>query len=178
MRKTRIIKKVELLPYNPKWKKLYKKEEKLLYSAIGEYVLDIQHVGSTSIPGCKAKPIIDIAVGVKSLKAGEKCIKPLEKLGYEYKYDAGIKGRHFFAKGSEMYRTHYVHVEKINGKLWKNHILFRDYLRSHKEVIKEYNELKEKLAKKYKDNRVAYGMEKDPFVQKIVKKIKNRAKPK
>ena len=175
MRKAKIKglgrKKVRLLSYNPEWKKLYKKEEKLLRSAIGEYV-DIQHVGSTSIPGCKAKPIIDIAVGVKSLKLGEKCIKPLEKLGYEYKQDAGIKGRHFFAKGSEMYRTHYVHIEKINGKLWKNHILFRDYLRSHKEVVKKYNELKEKLAKKYKDDRDTYTVKKGPFMKRIMKRIK------
>lgn len=172
MRRTKIIKKVKLLSYNPKWKKLYKKEEKLLRSAIGEYILDIQHVGSTSIPGAKAKPIIDIAVGVKSLKLGEKCIKPLEKLGYEYKHDAGIKGRHFFAKGSEMYRTYYVHIEKINGKLWKHHILFRDYLRSHKKVVKKYNELKEKLAKKYKDDRDTYTVKKDPFIKKIIKKLK------
>lgn len=164
-------KKVRLLSYSPEWKKLYKKEEKLLRSAIGEYVLDIQHVGSTSIPGCKAKPIIDIAVGVKSLKAGEKCIKPLERLGYEYKHAAGIKGRHFFAKGSEMYRTHYIHIEKINGKLWKNHILFRDYLCSHKAVVKEYNKLKEKLAKKYKDDRDTYTIKKEPFMKKVMKRI-------
>lgn len=56
-------KKVELLPYNPAWQKLYQEEAKLLYSAIGKYILDIQHVGSTSIPGAKAKPIIDIAIG-------------------------------------------------------------------------------------------------------------------
>ncbi len=165
-------KKVRLLSYNPEWKKLYKKEEKLLRFAIGKYVLDIQHVGSTSIPSSKAKPIIDIAIAVKSLEVGEKCIKPLERLGYEHKHDAGIKGRHFFAKGSEMYRTHYIHIEKINGKLWKNHILFRDYLRSHKEVIKEYNELKEKLAKKYKDDRDTYTVKKDPFMKKIMKRIK------
>src|SRR4030042_2890085 len=92
-------KKVKLLSYNSAWKRLYKEEEELLNSAIGKYVLDIQHVGSTSIPGAKAKPIIDIAIGVRKLKDGEKCIKPLEKLGYEYGHDAGIKGRNFFAKG-------------------------------------------------------------------------------
>ncbi len=137
---------------------------------IGKYVLDIQHVGSTSIPEAKAKPIIDIAVGVKSLKNGEKCIKPLKQLGYEYKHSAGIKGRHFFAKGSEKNRTHYIHIVKLNGRFWKNCILFRDYLRKHKRAVKEYNELKEKLAKKYKNDRDTYAAQKDSFIQKIIKK--------
>lgn len=174
MKKTKIIglqrKKVKLLSYNLEWKRLYKKEEELLCSSIGKYIEDIQHVGSTAIPGVKAKPIIDIAIGVKSLKAGEKCIKPLEKLGYKYKQGAGIKGRHFFVKGSEKNRTYYIHIEKINSQLWKNHILFRDYLRKHKEAVKEYNELKEKLAEKHKDDRDAYTIEKAIFIQKILKK--------
>jgi len=163
-------KKVKLSSYNPEWKKLYKKEEKLIRSIIEKYILDIQHVGSTSIPNIKAKPIIDIAVGVKSLKIGEKCIKPLERLGYEYKHDAGIKGRHFFVKGNENNRTHYLHVEKLNGKLWKNHILFRDYLIKHKEAVKEYSKLKEELVKKHKDNRDIYTIKKNSFIQKILRK--------
>ncbi|MBU4204957.1 GrpB family protein [Patescibacteria group bacterium] len=163
-------KKVRLFSYNPAWKRLYKEEEKLLRFVIGKYVLDIQHVGSTSIPGAKAKPIIDIAIGVKNLKEGEKCIKPLKQLGYEYKHNAGIKGRHFFVKGNEINRTHYVHIEKLDGRLWKNHIIFRDYLRKYKETVKEYNELKEKLAKKYKDDRDTYTAWKDSFIQGIIKK--------
>ena len=175
MEKRKIIglqkKKVKLSFYNPEWKKLYKKEEKLLCSAIGKYIRDIQHVGSTSILGIKSKPIIDIAIGVESLKIGEKCIKPLGKLGYEYKHDAGIKGRHFFEKGTEKNITHYLHIEKINEKLWKNHIFFRDYLIKHKEAVGEYNKLKERLAKRYKDDRNTYTMKKESFIKKILKKV-------
>jgi GrpB-like predicted nucleotidyltransferase (UPF0157 family) len=163
-------KKVKLFSYNPVWKELYKKEEKLLRSAIGKYVLDIQHVGSTSVPGANAKPIIDIAVGVKNLKDGEKRIKPLKQLGYEYKHDAGIKGRHFFAKGKKRNRTYYIHIIKLNGRFWKNLIVFRDYLRKHKRAVKEYNKLKEKLARKYKDDRDTYTTKKDSFIRGIIKK--------
>lgn len=174
MRRRKIIglkrKKVKLFSYNPAWEKLYKKEAELLRSVIGKYVLDIQHVGSTSIPEVKAKPIIDIAIGVKNLKDGEKCIKPLKQLGYEYKHSAGIKGRHFFAKGSEKNWTHHIHIVKLNGRFWKNYILFRDYLRKHKKAIQEYNELKEKLAKKYKNDRDTYTAQKHSFIQKILKK--------
>lgn len=174
MRKAKVIglrrKKVRLISHKPEWEKLYKKEEKLLYDAIGEHAEDIQHAGSTSIPGAKAKPIIDIVIGVKHLKVGEKCIKSLERLGYEYKHDAGIKGRHFFAKGSEKNRTHYVHIVKLNGRFWGNCILFRNYLRKHKRAVREYNELKEELAKKYKDDRNTYTALKDSFIQRIIKK--------
>lgn len=174
MKKTKIIglqrKKVRLFSYNPIWKKLYEEDAKLLRSVIGKYILDIQHVGSTSIPGAKAKPIIDIAIGVKKLKNGEKCIKPLKQLGYEYKHDAGIRGRHFFAKGSEKNRTHYIHIVKLNGRFWKNCIFFRDYLRKYKKAVKEYNELKEKLAKKYKDDRDTYTAQKGSFIRGIIKR--------
>lgn len=165
-------KKVKLIFYKPIWKKLYKKEEKSLLNAFGEDILDIQHVGSTSIPGVKSKPIIDIAVGIKSLKIGKKFIVPLKKLGYGYKGDAGVKGRLFFAKGNKGNRTHYLHVEKLNCKNWKNHIIFRDYLKKHKKAVKEYNKLKERLAKEFKDDRDQYTAKKEFFIRKIINKAK------
>jgi len=175
MRKSEIIglqrKKVKLTPYNLEWKKIYKKEGESICDAVGEYLKDIQHIGATSIPGVKAKPIIDIIIGVKHLKDGKKFIKPLKKLGYQYKKNTrGIKERYFFAKGIEKNRTHYIHIAKINGRFWKNCIHFRDYLRKHKRAVKEYNKLKEGLAKKYKDNRDKYTAQKYFFIQKIIKK--------
>ncbi|MDP2741555.1 MAG: GrpB family protein [bacterium] len=176
MKKAKIIglqkEKVKLLLYNPIWGKLYKKEEKLILSVLKDYISDIQHIGSTAIPGAKAKPIIDIAVGVKKLKDGEKCIEPLRQLGYRYIHDANIEKRHFFTKGNGVYITHHLHVEKFNGKNWKNQILFRDYLKKHKEVVKEYNELKEILADKYKNDRKKYVAGKNKFIKNILKKAR------
>lgn len=165
-------KKVKLFPYNPAWEKLYKKDEKLIRSAFKDYILDIQHIGSTSAPGAKAKPIIDIAVGVKDLKDGEKCIEPLELLGYKYKHDASIEKRYFFTKGNENNITHHLHIVKFNGKLWKNQIIFRDYLKKHREVVEEYNELKEELAEKYRDDRKKYVAGKNKFIKSIIKQAK------
>jgi|SRR5690554_3258571 len=164
--------KVMLSPYNEKWKKLYNKEEKLLRAALGDLIIDIQHVGSTSIPGLIAKPIIDIAIGVNTLETGEKCIVPLGRIGYEYKQDAGIPGRHFFAKGSKDCRTRYLHIEQINSQIWKNHIYFRDYLRKHNYLVYEYARLKVKIADKYKDDRETYTLEKSVFIQKVMEKAK------
>jgi GrpB-like predicted nucleotidyltransferase (UPF0157 family) len=162
-------KKVQLLPYNPAWPKLYQAEAKIICSAIGQYILDIQHVGSTAIPGVKAKPIIDIAIGLAHFKQAKKCIKPLQQLGYEYKYNAGVRGQRFFAKGSESNRTHYIHLTKLNSRVWKDCLLFRDYLRKHKEAVKEYNQLKQILAKKYKTNRPFYTAQKSSFIKSIIK---------
>lgn len=163
---------VKLRPYTNSWKLLYKKEANILELALKNCIdiIDIQHIGSTSIPKLKSKPIIDIAIGIKSLKDGKKCVKPLKKLGYEYKHGAGIKGRHFFAKGPEKNRTHYLHIEKHNGKLWQNHILFRDYLKKFSKIRKEYQKIKEVAALKYKNDREKYSKEKENFIKNIIKK--------
>lgn len=165
---------VKLSSYSNTWKSLYKKEKGILKSTLKNYIkiIDIQHVGSTSIPKLKAKPIIDIAIGIQILKDGKKCVKSLEKLGYEYEHDAGVKGRHFFAKGPEKNRTHYLHIEKHNGKLWQNHILFRNYLKRFANIRKEYQKIKEIAADKYKNDRVAYSKEKSKFIDDTVKKAK------
>ena len=161
---------VRLEPYNVEWKKIYKTEAKLLQKTIGKYVLDIQHVGSTSIPGLDSKPVIDIAVAVKHLEDGEKCIKPLSNIDYEYKHDAGIFGRHFFVKGNEECQTHFLHIEELNSELWLNHILFREYLLEHSKERQKYTELKRKLEKKFANNRNAYTKGKEQFIKTILKK--------
>ncbi len=143
---------VKLFPYDPAWAELYKKEEKLFRPALGKIALEIQHIGSTSIPGTMAKPIIDIAVGVKDLKDAEDCIEPLKKLSYKLKHNAE-DGRYFFTKENNGKITHHLHIVKFNGELWKNQIIFRDYLKKYKGAVNKYNELKNKLAKKYENDR-------------------------
>jgi len=164
---------VKIVPYTEEWERLFEDERRLLWSVIGNYVIDIQHVGSTSIPGLASKPVIDIAVFVTSLKVGEKCITPLEEAGYEFRQDGGILGRYFFAKSSKENRTHNLHVEEMNGEFWENHILFRDYLRKHKEDVIEYADLKLELALKYENDRDSYASGKDDFIKRILKKAKN-----
>lgn len=136
---------VKVVDYDYKWKEEFIKEKDLLKASIGEYILDIEHVGSTSIEGLASKPIIDIALGVKSLEDASKFNKKLETIGYNFRGNAGVEGRYLFAKGEESYRTHYLHVEVYGDKLWKNHIYFRNYLMLHKEYIKEYELLKKTL---------------------------------
>jgi GrpB-like predicted nucleotidyltransferase (UPF0157 family) len=123
---------------------------------------------STSVPGLCAKPVIDIAIGVTDLLTGKECVRPLSELGYEYKGDAGIPGRHFFAKGKPENRTHYVHVEPLNGVLWRNHILFRDYLRCHPDEAATYGQLKMALAGQFSEDRDAYALGKKSYIDNII----------
>jgi GrpB-like predicted nucleotidyltransferase (UPF0157 family) len=165
---------VKLAEYNDGWPGMFEEEKGLLESALRDIgVADMQHVGSTSVPGMKSKPVIDIAVGVKRLSDGKRCIEPLEGIGYEYRGDAGVPGRHFFTKGTGESRTHHVNVEPVSGGLWKNHILLRDYLRKNPGARREYQELKEGLEKKYPEERNKYTAEKDSFIGKMLGRVKS-----
>jgi len=161
---------VEVHPHNAVWVCLYKEEETLLIASIGQYVADIQHIGSTAIPGLVAKPIIDIIVGLKDLELMGQCIEKLEKLGYEYKGENGISGRFFFVKGDAEISTCHLHLVKWQGQFWKSHLAFRDYLRKHKDDVNEYAILKQDLALKFPTNRDAYTEAKAHFISGILKK--------
>jgi len=82
---------VELVPYTAEWRRLFEEEKARLQAAIGQYVLDVQHVGSTAIPGLIAKPIIDIGIAVRDFEA-RVCIGPIGQLGYEYRGEQGYRG--------------------------------------------------------------------------------------
>lgn len=163
---------VRLETYDFQWISAYENEKSIIHDCIGDYIIDIQHVGSTSITGLVSKPIIDIAVGVASLSEGHKCVEPLEQVGYEYKGHVGVSGRLFFTKGDENNRTHHIHIEEIDSTNWWNHILFRDYLRFHENERDEYAELKKILAQEYANDREIYTAKKVDFILDIVERAK------
>ena len=107
--------KVRLEEYDNSWKAEFEKEKHVLEKLIGKYFLKIEHVGSTSIPGMKAKPIIDIAVVVKKLKSDNEYIEILKNAGYEYRDDNAVKGEHLFEKVKNNLTTHFIHVIEKDG---------------------------------------------------------------
>ena len=123
-------------------------------------------MGSTSIPGMLAKPIIDIAIAVADFEDARVCIPLMEGLGYEYKGEFGIPLRHYFVKGDP--RTFHVHMSEITSLEWQNTLLFRDYLCQHADLAAEYAELKTRLALKYPQDRTAYLDGKTEFVQRVL----------
>jgi GrpB-like predicted nucleotidyltransferase (UPF0157 family) len=157
---------VRLAPHNERWHVLFDEEEGRLRSAVGEYVLAIEHVGSTAICGLSAKPIIDIAVAVQEIAYAERCVTALEHMGYEYRGEQGIPGRRFFGKGEP--RTHHLHMVELGSELWRGHLLFRDYLRGHRDIVEQYEELKKELAQRHKENREAYTEGKAAFIEGVL----------
>ncbi|MFW9902963.1 MAG: GrpB family protein [Candidatus Thorarchaeota archaeon] len=157
---------VKLSPYSKKWKQVYLNEKQQLEVAIGDHILEIQHIGSTSIPNMIAKPIIDIAVAVHDFKEAFKCVEPLENLEYEYKGEFGIPNRHFFVKGNP--RIFHLHMLEISSQEWKNHIDFRDFLTHNPDKAKQYVELKKMLARRFSTDRDAYTEAKASFIENIL----------
>ena len=159
---------VTLMPHTEVWHQLFADEEARLRDAIGGNVLAIEHVGSTAVCGLSAKPIIDIAVALREIADAERCVIPLEDIGYEYRGELDIPGRHFFGKGEP--RTHHLHLVKARSDFWKNHLLFRDYLRQHAEIAAQYEELKTRLAHEYQNNREAYTEGKARFIENVLRR--------
>lgn len=166
---------VVLVKHFEEWSKLYEQEKEILENLlIGQYI-SIQHVGSTSIPGLLAKPIIDIAIGVDSIEKMNLVKAILIDNGYNYCSNRGSDDRIFLAKGCEENRTHYLHVEIFGGISWNNHIAFKEYLTCHHECIFEYEAIKVELANKYPNNRDKYTLGKNQFIQSILKKYREQA---
>ena len=136
---------VRLVAYDPEWPRLFELEKQRLLAALNGQILDIQHVGSTSIPGCTAKPILDIAIAVENFEQAFACVPLIEQLGYEFGGERGIPRRHYFVKRTP-HSTHHIHMLEIAGSEWQAHLLFRDYLRAHPESVEQYVSLKQMLA--------------------------------
>ena len=163
---------VKLKNHDKGWSKLFEKEAKLISRQISDYIVNIQHIGSTAIPNTVAKPIIDLAVAIDDLSNIEQVITLLEEERYEYRGEQGIPDRHLFVNGDEESRTHHIHVMVNTSYEWQKHILFRDYLIRHPSEAKEYSELKKKLADKYEFDREKYTDGKEDFILKIIEKAK------
>ncbi|MGD6967492.1 GrpB family protein [Rossellomorea vietnamensis] len=171
-----------LTDHSNNWERLFQKEKQVLINIIGESKEDIEHFGSTSIEGMKAKPIIDILVGVNRMEDISKFDKSLMKAeGYYHLPGVKLQGKQVFAKFSDLEtltNTHILHVEEFKGKWWNEHLTFRDYLNSHPLAAKEYEELKNKLASQYPADESAYTEGKYQFVQGIVKRANDEGEQK
>jgi GrpB-like predicted nucleotidyltransferase (UPF0157 family) len=156
---------VEVVENDPAWPAAFERERGLIADALGDLMLGIEHVGSTAVPGLGAKPVIDIMIGVRALADGEKCVRPLEGLGYEYRGEAGIPGRLYFRRFTEGRRSHQIHMVPHGGDFWERHLLFRDYLRGRPEEAEEYYRLKLRLAAQFRDDRLGYNEAKTEFIE-------------
>lgn len=162
---------VRLEDYNPEWKNSFELEKIVLSNIFKDIALSIEHVGSTSIEGLSAKPIIDMLVIIKTFSDFENVRYYFEKEPYSIKLDSP-EDEILIRKGDETNRTHFIHVVELGSDRQINTLLFRDYLRENKDAVLEYENLKKELAIKYADDRKMYTASKNDFIQEILKKAK------
>lgn len=160
---------VILCRYDACWPKQAQETIDLLRRLLGDAAVDIQHVGSTSISGLSAKPILDIVIGVRELGDLDPYAAKLEQMQI---HEAGqdLPGQRLFVMGDfeKNTRTHHIHAVQWNSDAWKNYIRFRDYLRSFEEKRSAYEAEKRRLAGLYPISRETYTMQKAAMIEKLL----------
>jgi GrpB-like predicted nucleotidyltransferase (UPF0157 family) len=164
---------VRVVAYQSEWARLFDEERRLIEVAIGLRARGIEHVGSTAVEGLVAKPIIDITVAVAEVADVAACVEPLASLGYEFKGEDEIPEHFLFGKGVPL-RTHHLHMVGLDSEFWRDHLLFRDYLRRNRETADEYARLKLQLAAQFAHEREAYTQAKSPFIKRVLEAAKAR----
>jgi GrpB-like predicted nucleotidyltransferase (UPF0157 family) len=155
---------VELVPHNPEWSHLADEEAKRIMEQLSIPVIGIYHIGSTSVPGIKAKPILDFVIEVENLDDFIQSAEVLKELNYVSKGEYGIPGRQFFTKDTDGERSHHLHVFQQGHPDIERHLVFRDFLRANPEAAHEYEIIKEKLAKRFPKESGSYTEAKSDFI--------------
>lgn len=163
---------IEILPYDPRWPHLYEQARREILGAIAPYVICIEHIGSTAVPGLAAKPVIDILIGVRSLQEASAFIPPLSLLGYTYipEHEDVLPERRYLQRIVDGAHTHHLHMVEPQSDFFKVHLLFRDYLRAHPDEAQNYATLKYRLARQHRLDREAYSEAKTGFINNILQK--------
>ena len=166
---------IVIVEYDRRWITLFQQEATLITKVLNANLITcIEHFGSTAVPNLAAKPIIDLLVGVRSLKqAKQTAVIPLESLGYAYWQDNPDSQRIFFVKGlpPNSPRTHHIHMVEPDSLLWER-LLFRDYLRQHPDEANRYARLKRQLARRFTRDREAYTEGKSEYIKSVMDKAK------
>ena len=163
--------KVTVEAYDPAWQNAFEKISREVRAGMGDRILSVEHVGSTSVPGLAAKPIIDLDVVIPDEADLEAVIRAMEALGYEHEGDLGIPGREAFRyDGKEHLMKHHLYVcRESSGELFR-HLTFRNYLREHPEAAQEYGSVKQEGAALYPESIDGYISHKDGCIRRIYEK--------
>ena len=161
-------KKVLVLPYDRAWKSQFEAIKAEIEAAVGDFILSVEHVGSTSVEGLSAKPCIDMDVVIEDYSVFPAVVSSLERIGYLHEGDLGIKGREAFRySGKEHLQTHHLYVCPKDSEELRRHITFRDYLRRHPEAVRRYSLVKEEAARLFPDDIGKYMEHKAPCIEEL-----------
>lgn len=164
------MKRVEVVAYDTAWPSIFEQIRARVWPAVSDVALSLEHVGSTSVPGLKAKPVIDACIVVASKADVPACIERLATIGYVHRGDLGVPEREAFARPEPSPR-HHLYLSPRHSLSLKNHLGVRDYLRAHPAVAREYGDLKAALARLFPNDIDRYIVGKTEFVLGILEKI-------
>ena len=137
---------VQVLPYDPRWREWFREIRNQLWAQVSDLALDIVHVGSTSIEGMSAKPIIDIDIVVPDMGDFDEIVSRLGRIGYVHQGDLGVKGREAFGLDYRHKHAHNLYMVAVDSTAYRNHVLLKKHLTENPEAFRRYNDLKMGLA--------------------------------
>jgi len=166
-----INERVSLRPPDPAWARAFELERDRLRAVAPGMFVQIEHIGSTAVPGLVAKPIIDILAGVASLEGVDALVDRLCESGYatSREFNATLADRRWLMRWKNGHRTHHLHIVTHGGEPWNARLAFRDALRLDSALAERYGVLKTELASKHHDDREAYTDAKADFVRSVVR---------
>jgi GrpB-like predicted nucleotidyltransferase (UPF0157 family) len=163
---------LRLVPPDPGWPDAYAREAAGLRPALGSRIVDLQHVGSTAVPGLVSKPVIDIAVAVNGAEAAHDCTAPLEALGYRFRgthWDD--PRRRYYVRDVDGVRVCQLHLYMLPAVAWNELLTFRDALRADSGLVAAYAKEKERVAARVSWDKARYAVEKGPFIREVLDRI-------
>lgn len=160
--------KITIAEYSVAWRQMFA-EEKMRLQKILPVSAQVEHIGSTSVPGLAAKPVIDIMIGLSDFIQADALVPRVQSLGYEYvsRFEVEMPFRRYFRKDNEGVRTHQIHMVAFDSEFWRRHLAFRDYLKAHPKTAAEYAALKRNLAEQEWKDGNDYADAKTEFIQSI-----------
>ncbi len=161
---------VVVSPYSAGWPVLFQAIREELLSIFEPVPVAVEHIGSTSVPGLAAKPVIDVLLGANTLADIEAKIGALDGAGFLYvpKYEREIPLRRYFVKSPPSSLRVHLHGVEQGGQIWRDHLTFRNALRNDSDLRDQYQSLKLRLATEFADNKSAYTDAKGPFIQSVL----------
>jgi GrpB-like predicted nucleotidyltransferase (UPF0157 family)/GNAT superfamily N-acetyltransferase len=158
---------VEVVPCDPDWPQRFDAEAAAVRAALGDALLGIEHIGSTSVPGLPAKPIIDMMPLMRDVRDVDRRISAMAAAGYTPRGEFGLPGRRYFVKGPAHARLVHCHIYAADNPEVERHLAFRDYLRAHPAERDAYAQLKMQLAQAHPTDIVAYMDGKDGLIKQL-----------
>ena len=162
--------KVTVVPYSEGWKSAFEAIRQELHNALGDLIMGIEHVGSTSVEGLSAKPCIDVDIIIKDYDALDAVVDQLARIGYIHEGDLGIPGREAFRySGKTHFMKHHLYVCPQDSEELHRHVTFRDFLRNNPEAVKKYSLIKEKAAELFPNDIDGYIEYKSTCIEELYK---------